>query len=131
MEGTMSGNIRIDGLDRATVLAALYNASRTQGAGIFEYTPNSMTIIEAQFILDSGETEFDYLRGRVMKVDLSKDVLDPRDYDRDNGPDATKMVIDRLRQGDEVKPEPASDEGNAVRLEARLGNATMFEDKTK
>jgi hypothetical protein len=40
---------------------------------------------------------FDYLRGRVMKVDLSKDAFDPWLYDRDNGAGAAERAVSRLR----------------------------------
>lgn len=36
---------------------------------------------------------FDYLQGRVMKVDLAGDELDPRLYDRDNGEGAARRAI--------------------------------------
>ena len=53
-----------------------------------------MTEAEAQELLDSGQTYFDYLKGRVMKIDLSGDSeLDPRLYDRDNGAGAAERAI--------------------------------------
>ena len=127
----MSDNINITGLDKAAILAALYNAAISIGAGVFQYNPSPMTVQEARLVLSSGVTSFDYFHGRVLKVDLSRDIIDPRDYNRDNGPDAAERVIARLRQTGEIMSEPASDEENVVRLEARLGNVTMFEDKTK
>jgi len=54
-----------------------------------------MTTEEAASLLES-HTYFDYLKGRVMKVDLSGDELDPWLYDRDNGHGAAKRVIDSL-----------------------------------
>ena len=123
-------NINIAGLDKAAILAALYNAALSIGAGVFQYNPSPMTVQEARVILSSGTTSFDYFHGRVVKVNLGQDVLDPRDYNRDNGPGAAERVIDRLRQTGEIMPEPTSDE-NVVRLEARLDDVTMFEDKTK
>ena len=41
---------------------------------------------------------FDYLYGRIMKVDLSRDYFDPRLYDRDNGPGAAERAIQRLKE---------------------------------
>lgn len=40
---------------------------------------------------------FDYLKGRVMKVELAGDDVDPWLYDRDNGQGAFARVIDELR----------------------------------
>ena len=84
-------------LSTASVLAALYNASRPQGMGFMAYEPSKMTEIEAATLLDRTKY-FDYLKGRVMKVDLSKpDQFEERLYDRDNGQGAAQAVIDALR----------------------------------
>lgn len=79
--------------NKAEVLARLYNASQPLGMGILHYEQNDMTVEEAQELLDSGQTYFDYLKGRVMKIDLSKDKLNPALYDRDNGPGAAERAI--------------------------------------
>ena len=94
--------ISIAGLDKAAVLAALYNASRQQGLGLLD--PQgwvAMTRQQAQDILDEaakncGRYRFDYLRGRVLKVNLDGDELNPTLYDRDNGPGAAAAVIAEL-----------------------------------
>ena len=87
----------ISKLDKAAVLAALYNHARHQGMGFLHFDPNPMTVEQAKEILATGQTYFDYVKGRVMKVELSKDFLDTRLYDRDNGPDAAEnAVLDEL-----------------------------------
>ena len=86
--------IDLKGKNKAEVLAKLYNASRPQGLGFLQYYGKDMTTEEAQDLLDSGNTYFDYLKGRVMKVDLSRDELDPRLYDRDNGQGAAAAALD-------------------------------------
>ena len=83
----------ISKLDRATVLAALYNHARSQGMVFLHHDPDPMTVEQAQKILATGQTYFDYVKGRVMKVDLSKDFLDTQLYDRNNGPDAAENAI--------------------------------------
>lgn len=98
----MSDNIDLTGLDKAAVLAALFNGSRPQGLGFMAYKEGNMTVENARAILDSGETRFDYLQGRVMKVNLSGDSLDPWGYDRDNGSNAAKTIIDELRRDNVV-----------------------------
>ena len=85
--------IDLKGKDKAEVLAKLYNASRPQGLGFFIADSKDMTIEEARTILNSGQTYFDYLNGRVMKIDLSSNLLDPRLYDRDNGQDAALAAL--------------------------------------
>ena len=86
-------------LTKAAVLAALYNAAKPQGMGFLHYHPTLMTEEEAATILVSGTTYFDYLRGRVMKIDLSHDVesLNTSLYNRDNGPGAAERAIAALR----------------------------------
>lgn len=77
--------VSIQGLDKAAVLAALYNASHPAGMGFLQakYTP--MTVEEAQQHLGVGDDHnrmfgdrmnrgcyyFDYLNGRALKVNLS------------------------------------------------------------
>ncbi len=85
--------IDIRGLDKARILVALHRRARTQGMG-FLHPENDkpLTVEEARVLLET-ETYFDYLRGRVMKVGLGSDLLDPRLYDRDNGEGAAEFAI--------------------------------------
>jgi len=88
--------VNIAGLNKADVLAALYNNSRPLGMGMLHFNPKDMTREEAQEILDKT-TSFDYLKGRVMKVELGKDEFGPWLYDRDNGEGAAERAITPLR----------------------------------
>jgi hypothetical protein len=102
--------IDIHDLNKADVLRVLYNNARPLGMGWLQYEPGNMSPEEAESYLadpDSqdngvfgshGQTRFDYLKGRVMKVDLSGDELNPRLYDEDNGTGAAARVIATLRQ---------------------------------
>ncbi len=78
---------------QAEALAALYNGSRPLGMGILHFEPAPMDVPEAQALLDGGQTRFDYLKGRVMKVNLGGDTFDPWLYDRDNGEGAAARAI--------------------------------------
>lgn len=90
--------IDIKGLNKAEVLAALYNNSKPQGLGFLHFDPKEMTVAEAEEILKQT-TDFDYLKGRVMKVDLSSDDgFEEWLYDRDNGNGAAQRAIDSLRK---------------------------------
>ena len=109
-------HIDISGLDKAEVLAALYNHAKPQGMGFLHFDPKKMTPEEARKILGQGDDHkraldgleakggkvfrpslyFDYLKGRVMKVDLGGKSLDPRLYDRDNGPGAALKALEVL-----------------------------------
>lgn len=94
--------IDITGLNKADVLAALYNASRPQGMGFMHYDPTVMTRAEAELLLQQYPY-FDYLKGRVMKVSLKSDTeFDERFYDRDNGDGAAQSVITALREGNQA-----------------------------
>ena len=42
-------------------------------------------------------TYFDYLYGRILKVDLSGDEFDERLYERDNGRDSAARAISFLK----------------------------------
>lgn len=89
--------MNISGLDKAEVLAALYNGSRQQGMGFLDRSgQEGMTVDHARGEL-SVRTRFDYLNGRVMKVDLSGDELNTWLYNRDNGDGAAERIIESLR----------------------------------
>jgi hypothetical protein len=86
--------IDISKADKAAVLAALYNNARVQGMGFFHANGDDMTRAEAAKLLKEQD-DFDYLRGRVMKIRIA-DTLDERLYDRDNGQGAAAAAIAHL-----------------------------------
>jgi len=108
----MTDPINIAGLDKAELLAALYNNSRPQGMGIMAFTPEDMTTAEAQALLDeldeshkdivaeyilSRRYYFDYVGGRVVKCNITGDELAGHLYDRDLGQGAAARVVAKLR----------------------------------
>ena len=89
--------INIEGLEKAEVLMVLYNRAKTQGLGMLHYTPDPMTKEVAVTLLEKG-TYFDYVQGRVMKVNLKSDIeFEEYLYDRDNGDAAAASAISFLR----------------------------------
>jgi hypothetical protein len=52
---------------------------------------------EAKEILETQHGYVDYLKGRVMKVDLSKDELSTWLFNRDNSDNAAENVIEALK----------------------------------
>ena len=91
--------MNISKLDKAEVLVALYNNARPQGMGYLHYTPEDMTVEEARKILANFEEQgqqsyFDYLKGRVMKIDLRGDDLFTALYNRDNGEGAAEQALE-------------------------------------
>lgn len=89
--------VSIQGLDKVEVLRALYARSRPLGMGAIHFQPGPMSRADAEELLKEG-SRFDYVRGRVMKIDLKGDEFDPWLYDRDNGPGAAAAVVAALRQ---------------------------------
>lgn len=90
----MSEKINIEGLDKGAVVAALYNSARAQGLGWLHYDPALMTAEEGR---EYAGSYIDYLKGRVMKVDVRGDEMDPWLYDRDNGKGAAAAAIESIR----------------------------------
>lgn len=88
--------IDIKGLNKAEVLKVLYDNAKTQGLGLLQYTPEDMTIGQAEELILS-ETSFDYVQGRVLKVELDGDEFSEWGYDRDNGQGSAQRCIDTLR----------------------------------
>lgn len=95
-------DIDISKLDKAEVLAALYNSSKQQGMGFMHARGREpMTVEEARVELEAAGqfgSYFDYLHGRVMKVSLREDVLRTGLYDRDNGDGAAARALEPLFQ---------------------------------
>jgi len=89
--------MNISHIPKAKVLAALFNAAKPFGSGYIQYNPNHiMSEDEASKILE-GQVYFDYLEGRLMKVNLSLNELDTSNYNRDNGAGAAEAVINEIK----------------------------------
>jgi hypothetical protein len=89
--------INISGLDKAEVLAALWNNSKSQGLSYMGLNGQiKMSKDDAIPFLSRNDKYFDYLNGRVLKIDLSEDEIDPRLYDRDNGQGAALKAIESI-----------------------------------
>lgn len=89
--------VNIKGLDKARVLKSLYDHSHVQGSGFLEAVPDGVVTVEHCAGLLEKQTYFDYLYGRVLKVDLSGDGFDERLYDRDCGEGAAQRAVDSIR----------------------------------
>jgi len=92
--------ISIRGFSKAEVLAVLVRFSRAQGMSFMDpHSRDEMSVADArQVIRNCGDNQYyDYLWGRVLKVDLSGDEFDPRLYDRDNGAGTAARAIKEIR----------------------------------
>ena len=115
--------VDIKGLDKARVLKALYDHSHVQGSGFLQAVPDGVVTVEHCAELLAKYSYFDYLHGRVLKVDLSGDEFDERLYDRDCGEGAAQKAVDSVRaerenSGDADKGEPEGGEDTAGSAES-------------
>ncbi len=85
--------IDIKNMNKARVLKALYNRATAQGVGFFAHNPKDMTEDQANDYLKTGQTYFDYVQGRVMKISLEDDAMRTALYDRDNGIGAAEAAL--------------------------------------
>ena len=81
----MTINLKEHNVSPAQALATLYNNSKPLGLGFLHFDPTPMTVNEAETLL-SNQKYFDYLKGRVMKLNFENpENLYVDMYDRDNG----------------------------------------------
>ena len=97
MKSEEKNMVNIKGLDKARVLKALYEHSHVQGLGAFQAVHMGVPTLEYFAGLLEQGTYFDYLGGRVLKVELSGDEFDERLYDRDCGEGAAQRAVDSIR----------------------------------
>ena len=109
----MTDSVNIKGLDKAAVLAALFNASAPKGFGFLEACkgPQVMSLEEAlDFIASKPALEFGYVYGRPLKVHLMGGTFSPKEFDHDNGgTGSAQRVIDRLRATGQVDTEESAE----------------------
>ncbi len=105
------GEIDVSDINSAELLAALYNRSSPLGLGFLHAKPGDMTVEQAQVLLDgavegdymgqplqrNGNRYFDYLHGRVMKVEINGETLRTGLYDRDMGNGAAQKIVEAIR----------------------------------
>jgi len=100
----------LDGLDKAEVFAALFNKAKPQGLGFLHYNPAPMTAEQAKERFGECSEYFDYVDGRVMKVNLSGTELETGLYNCDNGANAAEDVIATLRDTGDINSEQSQRE---------------------
>lgn len=113
--------IDIANLNKAAVLAALYNNSRQQGAGFLHKRGREpMTVDQAREELVSSDGQyFDYLHGRVMKISLRDNKLHVGLCDRDNGQGAAAEALRPLIEGQGALP-------SGPNIKARLSSGVLL-----
>lgn len=117
--------------------------------GFLQYDPTPMTEADAEdviggrgddtkamFGVSSGSLRFDYLKGRVMKVDLSTDDVDTQWYNRDNGENAAEDAVAALRSTGDPNARSIQDEHYertmtaAAETRDRLHERTTVDDES-
>ncbi len=89
--------VSTSGISRGKVLAALYNNSKVQGMGQLQARQGHVMDENEVEALLSESNYFDYLYGKIMKVDLSDpEGFNPGLYDRDNGFGAAQAAISSI-----------------------------------
>jgi len=128
--------VSIEGLRKGEVLASLYNNAKVQGMGFLQAKEGDMSEQEADIVINKAVTElnhyverlgmskenlqeaikniyfFDYLFGRVMKVNIYGNEFSEASYDRDNGEGSAQRVITKLRKDRDVEPNKGIAETN-------------------
>ncbi len=104
--------IDISGIDKATLLIELYRRAQVKGLGAMHAKNEPMTRDEALAELKVS-TDFDYLHGRVMKVDLSENQMRIDLFDRDNGQGQAETAVAVARRRS-VNPDEKGPGENSV-----------------
>lgn len=111
----MAQTIDISGIPKEELLLGLWRGSKMQGMSFMGYE-GDLTITRCKVLVksctkpcrkpdkngnmvDSQMCYFDYLNGKVLKVDIGGDELDPWLYDRDNGNGTAERVVQMIRDG--------------------------------
>ncbi len=95
--------VNIKDIPKNELLAALYNNSKPLGIGIIHFDPTPMSLDDAQNMIDDLKNEgrdlfFDYIKGRVVKVDITGDEMRTWSYNRDIGEGVAERVVESLRK---------------------------------
>ncbi len=86
--------IDISRFDKARVLQALFYQTKPQVMGIAHYDSNyKLNIEDAKIILQRNNGKIGYLHGRLLKIDLSGNVLDVGRFNYYNGAGVAQAAI--------------------------------------
>lgn len=112
----MTQTLDISGIDKADLLAAIFNrARRTQGMGFLQANAGPKVMDKASAIVAMGHGDdparmfpeicevnmnFDYLYGRCLKVKLGGDTMRTDLFNRDHGSGALEEVVKQLRENE-------------------------------
>lgn len=86
--------IDIKGTDKAQVLLSLYQNSDYIDKRYIN--DRSIGLPETTKMIEEEQFYSDYLNGRVIKIDLSGDTIDTKEYDKFNGEGSAEAAINHL-----------------------------------
>jgi hypothetical protein len=90
--------IDISGLDKVKLLQALFDRAKPQeNSFVYYHSNNKLGRAGAENVLRNGHGYVDHVAGKVMKVNISDDRLDPFLFNTHNGAGAAEQVIQNLR----------------------------------
>lgn len=116
--------IQLGELEKASVLAALYNAAKPSIKELSSYDSTPMTYQEARAI-SFQQDRFDYIKGRIVLVIFVNSTFNSKLYDKNNGNNAAGKIIESLQKtGDVNNP-------TIVGIHKKNVNITMQEVKNK
>lgn len=96
ISGEIMKLIDIKNLNKAEVLAALFNSAKPKEGKLKNYNSHPMSTGFARFLIRQQKS-FGLLEDRVLNIDLSGLEFDPSQYDLHNGEGAAERVIKSLR----------------------------------
>lgn len=87
--------INIENIDKLLLLKMLWEKSKYAA---FHNQSNFMKPQWDDALAEKAITKYiDYFQGKIIKLDLSKNIIDPYLYDRDNGKNTFVNVINSIR----------------------------------
>lgn len=90
-------SVNISGIDKVKLLEALWKNAKP--ASFFTLGGMSAPAFDHTMSEVSVKKYIDYYAGRCIKVDISKDSVEPRLYDREYGVGSFESVVNKLRGG--------------------------------
>ena len=99
MSPGISLGVNIEGIDRVTLVQALYNNAKAKGFGTLHYNSKDMSYELAKLLVGDY---MDYVGGRVLKIKVPREgegnELRTAMYNRENGNMAAEDLIESLRK---------------------------------
>jgi hypothetical protein len=87
--------VDIKGINKVDLLKALWKNSKP--ASFFMFSNTDPPEFDNENAEKSVSKSIDYYSGRCIKCDLSKDEVDPTQYDREYGEGCFQTIVDKIK----------------------------------